>query len=225
MFGDVVEPSFFQRPPQPRRGRFRGGEPFGAVPLGLGGADLLAVCGLAAVVAAVLSRTPDTRKSATESRLVNRGETPAVVKILAGEVTSGGASAFTSCPADEPDGQSRREVTARGHPGSPAADMPVVREGQPRHQGRRVPVGVAGEPKCRCPAPGVLLPGGLAVASDIAAAGAAPTCFPRPGRAEGPAAGAARRAVSGSCRCYQRQWRMWISSRSTMPSADRWCAS
>jgi hypothetical protein len=37
--GDVVEPGFFQRPPQPRRGRFRGGELVGAVLLGLGGAD------------------------------------------------------------------------------------------------------------------------------------------------------------------------------------------
>ena len=55
-FGDVVEPGFFQRPPQPRRGRFRGGELVGAVPLGLGDADLLAVCGLAAVAAAVLGR-------------------------------------------------------------------------------------------------------------------------------------------------------------------------
>ena len=105
-------------------------------------------------------------------------------------------------------------MTAGGHPGFPAADVPVVREGQPRHQGRRVLVGAAGEPKCRCPALGVLLPGGPPVAPDIAAAAAAPARFPPPGRTAGPAAGAARRAVSGSCRCYQRQWRMWISSRS-----------
>ena len=76
--------------------------------------------------------------------------------------------------------------------------MPVVREGQPRYQGGRVLVGVAEKSECRCPAPGVLLPGDPAVAPDIAAAGGAPAGFPRLGEAEGAAAGAARRAVGGS---------------------------
>ena len=68
--------------------------------------------------------------------------------------------------------------------------MPVVREGQPCHQSGRVLAGAAGKPECRYPAPGVLLPGGPAVAPDFAAAAAAPACFPPPCRA-------ARRAVSG----------------------------
>jgi hypothetical protein len=33
--GDVVEPCFFQRPPQPRGGRFGGGELVGAVLFGV----------------------------------------------------------------------------------------------------------------------------------------------------------------------------------------------
>jgi hypothetical protein len=98
------------------------------------------------------------------------------------------------CSTFEPGGERRREVTARGHPRSVAADMPVVREGQSRHQGGCVLVGAAGKPKCRCPAPGVLLPGGAAVASDFAAAAEAQACSPPPGRA---AAVAAWRAVSG----------------------------
>jgi len=89
-------------------------------------------------------------------------------------------------------------VTARGHPGSPAADVPVVQEGQPRHQGRRVLVGAAGKPERRRPAPGVLLPGGPAVASDVAAAAAAQACYPPPSREAEPTAGAAGRTVSGN---------------------------
>jgi len=71
--------------------------------------------------------------------------------------------------------------------------MYVVREGQPRHQGSRFLVGAAGEPQCRCPVPGVLLPGGPAVAPDVAAAATAADRFPPPGRAEGSAATAAGR--------------------------------
>ena len=76
--------------------------------------------------------------------------------------------------------------------------MPVVREGQPPHQGRRVLVGAARKPECRCPAPGVLLPGGSAVASDFAAAAATQACYPPPGWAAEPTAGAEQRAVSGN---------------------------
>jgi len=97
---------------------------------------------------------------------------------------------YLLCLAYGPGGEGRREVTARGNPRSAAADMPVVRENQPRHQGGRVLVGAAGKPKWRCPAPGVLLPGGPAVASDVAAAAAAQACSPPPGRS-------ARRAVAG----------------------------
>src|SRR6185312_11900021 len=94
---------------------------------------------------------------------------------------------YILCLAYEPGAEGRREVTARGHPRSAAAGMPVVREGQPCHQGGRVLAGAAGKPGCQGPAPGVLLPGGPAVASDVAAAAAAQACFPPPGRAAGSA--------------------------------------
>jgi hypothetical protein len=78
----------------------------------------------------------------------------------------------------EPEAKGRREVIARGHRKSTTSDMSVVREGQPPDQGRRVLVGAAGERGCWCPAPGVLLPGCPAVASDVASAAAAQARFP-----------------------------------------------
>jgi RNA polymerase sigma factor (sigma-70 family) len=81
-------------------------------------------------------------------------------------------------------------VTACGHPGSATSDMPVVREGQPPDQSRRILVGAAGERNRRCPAPGVLLPGWPTVASDVAAAATAQADFP-------PATEGTTRAVGG----------------------------